>query len=229
MVPAEFNNEFDIMYNTASFGGPSLNKYEKSVFLTQAIRELIDEIYPNYEYSEFSKRALNPLISESVLTAPTLEPQGYYKDIVGYDYTLPGNIYYILQENVAFTDPECDATHIEIIAEDLDNLNKTIKNPFKKPNKRKILRSSIGGNKVRLYSPFELSSYKIKYIRKYSPIVLSDFASDPELVGDETIDGINVVTNTELPVFLHDKIVKRGVILAIKSLRENSLKTQIEV
>lgn len=225
MTLPEFNNEFDITYNLASFGAPDLNSYEKSVFLTQAVREIVESLYTNYENSEYEKRALNPLVVEKVVDL--VSATDYYKNVVVQECTLPTDLYFILQENV-ITNSTCNS-NVEIIVEDLDNLNKTIKNPFKKPNKRKIIRTSIGGNKLRLYSEEGISKYKIKYLKKYSPIILTDFSSDPALVGDETIDGKNVETNTELPVFLHDKIVKRGVVLAIKSLRENNLKTQIEV
>ena len=225
MTLQEFNDEFDIMYNSASYGAPDLNSYEKSVFLTQAIRDIIEELYSQYEYSEYSKRALNPLVKEKELDL--VNSTDYYNNLVVQELILPADIYYILQENVKTSDT-C-TIDIEVIAEDLDNLNKTIKNPFKKPTKRKVLRTSIGGTKLRLYSLNGITKYKVKYLKQYSPIILVDFATDDELIGTETIDGKNTQTNTELPVFLHDKIVKRGVILAVKSLRENNLKTQIEV
>ena len=225
MTTAEFDNEFDVMYDTASFGAPALNSYEKSLFLTQAIRDIIDELYSVYDSSEYSKRALNPLIVEREQIL--VDDSDYYNGMVVQKTTLPTELYYLLQENVESKNT-CD-TEVEVIPMDLDKLNKAMRNPFKKPNKRKVLRTSIGGNDVRLYSTDGLDNYKIKYLKKYTPIILTDFTTDTELVGDETIDGQNSEQNTELPVFLHDKIVKRGVILAIKSLRENNLKTQIEV
>lgn len=225
MTIAEFSKEFDNKYDLASSGAPDLNNYEKSFFLTEAIREIIDELYTNYENSEYVKRALNPLVKEKDLILASTSD--YYAGINVYEVTLPSDIYFILQENVKLS-TTC-SNPVEVFAEDLDNLNKTIKNPFKKPNKRKVLRTEIGGNNVRLYSSDTITDYKIKYIKKYSPIILSNFSSDPELLGSETIDGLNTTINTELPVFMHHKIVDRAVILAIKSFRENNLKTQIEV
>lgn len=42
----EFNNEFDILFNSiSSNNAPSLNEYEKSVFLTQAQEEVVIASY----------------------------------------------------------------------------------------------------------------------------------------------------------------------------------------
>lgn len=224
MTVEEFKNEFLVTYDMASNGAPGLNNYEISLFLTQAIRDIVNEIYSNFEYKEFNKRALGPLISERELDLVT--SLDYFDNLYTSEATLPPDTYFILQENVKLLGV---SNLIEVISEDLDNLNKTLKNPFKKPTDRKIIRTQISKNTIRLYSNKKITNFKIKYIKKYSPIITSDFASDIELIGNETIDGKNTITNTELPDILHDKIVKRGVQLAIKSFRENNLKTQIEV
>lgn len=224
MTTKEFRDEFMVMYNSASFGAPDLNNYEVSLFLTQAVRDIVKELYSSFEYSEFSKRALNPLIRETALIL--LPATDYYKNVIAQEVILPNDIYFILQENIKISD---DCIDVEVISEDLDNLNITMKNPFKRPSKRKVIRTEIGNNRVRLYSKVDITNYKIKYVKKYSPIIVSNFASDLDLLGTETIDGLSTLRTTELPVFLHDTIVKRAVILAIKSLRENNLKTQIEV
>lgn len=225
MTNSEFKNEFLITYDMASKGAPSLNNYEISLFLTQAIRDIIDELYPGFEYSEYNKRALNPLVVEDVLT--TVITQDYFPNFIATNVVLPNNLYYILQENVILVNQEVDI--VEVISEDLDYINKTLQNPFKRPNKRKILRTQIGKSKIRLYSTENIHRFKVKYLKKYSPIILSDFTSDTDLIGSETIDGSNQPSQTDLPVFIHDKIVKRAVQLAVRSLRENNLKTQIEV
>ena len=42
MTTQEFSTEFDVLYNNiASNGAPSINEYEKYVFLTKAQNELI--------------------------------------------------------------------------------------------------------------------------------------------------------------------------------------------
>ena len=225
MNNSEFKNEFQVTYDMASQGAPSLNNYEISLFLTQGVRDLIDELYPGFEFTEYNKRALNPLVEEETLV--TVVTQDFFPNFIATNAILPSDLYYILQENVTLVGQEADI--VEVISEDLDYINKTLKNPFRQPNERKILRTQIGTSKVRLYSTKDINTFKIKYIKKYSPIILSDFTSDTDLLGTETIDGSNQPSQTDLPVFIHDKIVKRAVQLAVKSLRENNLKTQIEV
>lgn len=227
MTNAEFDREFQQRYDSASVGAPDLNSYEKSYYLTQAVRDIIDEMYRTYEYSEYSKRGLGPLVKE-LPNQPIVQETSYFSGINQYETSLPVDLYYILQENIKTSDG-CDAVPVEVNPADIDNINKLLKNPFKKPNKRKIIRTILEGSKVRLYSSSLLSEYRLKYIKKYTPIILSNFTSDSELTGQETIDGENTISETELPVFLHHQIVERAVILATRSLRENSLQTQIEV
>jgi hypothetical protein len=54
-------------------------------------------------------------------------------------------------------------------------------------------------------------------------------SADPTLIGDETIAGLTGPSNTELPDFIHDEIIDKAVIIAIKTLRNNNLQTQIGV
>lgn len=224
MTLAECKKEFQTMYDMSSYGAPDLNNYEISLFLTQAIRDIVNEIYQNFEHTEYVKRGLGPLIKEQSLAF--VASDDYFDAVEVIEAILPDDMYYILQENVKLSNKK---GKVEVIAEDLDYINKSIKNPFRRPNKNKVLRTQIGDKRVRLYSSEPVTHFKIKYIKKHSPIVLTDFTTDPDLLGTETINGKNKPTMTELPEFLHDKIIKRGVLLAIKSFRENNLQTQANI
>lgn len=221
---AEFKKEFQTTYDMSSYGAPELNNYEISLFLTKAVREYVDEVYSQFEFSEYIKRGLGPLIKEEALTLQAADD--YFDNMNVYECSLPGDLFYIAQENIKLNN---EKGRYEIISEDLDWINKSVKNPFRRPNKKKIYRTEIGGNKVRLYSSENVTHYKIKYLKKYTPIVLTDFTTDVDLMGTETIEGRNKPSNTELPSFVHPRIVDRAVVLAIKSFRENNLQTQIEV
>lgn len=221
---AEFKSEFQTKYDMGSFGAPDLNNYEMSLFLTQSVRDIVEEGYHNFETSEYIKRSIGPLVKEKPLTI--YPGEDYIKDLKVFEVDLPADAFFILQENTKLNGV---AGHVEIIPEDLDNLNKSVKNPFRKPNKNKIFRTEISNKRLRLYSSETITHYKIKYIKKYSPIILVDLSADPDLLQTETIEGKTGPTTTELPDFLHHKIVDGAVVLAIKSFRENNLKTQIEV
>ena len=104
-----------------------------------------------------------------------------------------------------------------------------LNNPFKRPNSRKVIRAEFNKEKFKIYSELEVEKYKTKYITKDLPIIIEDFTTDPELNGDESIEGVNVESMTKLPSFIHDEIIDKAVIIAIKSTRENSLQSQVQV
>jgi hypothetical protein len=224
MTLIEFKKEFQTIYDSGSMGAPSLNDYEISFFLTQAIRNIVEEIYRNTETTEYIKRGMGPLIKEAVL--PLENTEDYLPGTKVFEANLPSDLYFLLQENVKL---KGISSHIEVVSDDLDELNVTIKNPFRKPSNKRVLRTEIGDKRVRLYASTTIDKYKVKYLKKYSPIILTDFTADPDLLGTETIDGKNKPSTTELPDFLHPKIVKQAVVLAVRSTRENNLQTQIEV
>lgn len=242
MTITEFVEEFKVKYNSASYGAPELNSYEISLFLTQAVRDIVKEFYASFESSEYIKEALSPLIETYEICRSSITPGGigialipvenHYNGIITQEVSIPNNLWFILQENVTYAEselPNSCSINVEVVPEDLDNLNKTMRNPFKKPKINRVIRTQKGNRKVNLHTIYTIECYTMTYLKKYTPIITANFEDDPDLIGNETIDGVNTVRNTELPVFLHDDIVKRGVILAIKSLRENNLKTQIEV
>ncbi len=224
MTLQEFNDEFQFKYDAASNGGPDLNSYEKSICLTQACRDIIEDAYNSYETNERSKRILAPLLKEhdSVIQANTDD----LSNLNSYLISLPTDLNYILREEAKLKN--CNY-HIKIVNTDLDHLTEFLNNPFKKPNSRKIIRAEYSNTQLKIYSEIELSAYKIKYLKKYSPIILTNLSTDPQLFGDNTIEGLQIATNTELPYFIHDDIIDKAVIIAIKITRENSLQTQLQV
>ena len=224
MTLLEFANEFRFKYDAASNGGPDINSYEMSLCLTQAVRDIIDEAYANYENSEKSKRILAPLLKEHNSSINNLSDDFVLLNC--YSVSLPQDLKYVVRE-------EANVSGCKIIMKveisDLDHLTEYLNNPFKRPNSRKIVRTELNSTAFKIYSELDLLKYNIKYIKNESPIIVINFASDPTLIGDETISGLNIATNTELPEFIHDEIVDKAVIIAIKTVRSNSLQTQVQV
>lgn len=224
MTLLEFNDEFQFKYDAASNGGPDLNSYEKSICLTQAVRDIIEEAYNTYETNERSKRILAPLLNEHNSTI-----QSITDDLTNFNCFLvsqPTDLNYILREEAKTSN--CN-TNIKIENTDLDYLTTYLNNPFKRPNNRKIIKVEYDATKFKIYTNSTLTKFKIKYLKKYKPIILSDLQTDPNLSGDNTIEGLNVPTITELPYFIHDEIVDKAVIIAIKTTRENNLNTQVQI
>lgn len=224
MTLQEFNDEFQFKYDAASNGGPDLNSYEKSLCLTQAVRNIIFEAYSSYETSETSKRVLAPLLKEhnSVIEDNTDD----FTNLKCYLVSLPTDMDYSLREELKLDN--C-SNNVKVESIDLDHLSNGLNNPFKRPNKRKVLKAEYSSTKFKIYSEEVLLKYRIKYIKRHSPIILVDFEDDDELMGEETISGLNVQTNTELPEFIHSTIIDQAVIIAIKTTRENNLLTQTQV
>ena len=224
MTLQEFNDEFRFKYDSASSGAPDLNSYEKSLCLTQAVKDIVDAAYNSYETSEVSRRILAPLLSEhvSILTKYTDDMTGYR----AYLASLPTNLNYILREEAKLSgcgfQPKVEVT-------DIDNLTSNLNNPFKRPNSRKLIRVEHNQSSFKIYSELALEKFKIKYIKKQLPIILQNLSTDPELNNTETIEGLFLPTITELPDFIHDEIVDKAVIIAIKATRENSLQSQVQV
>lgn len=224
MTLQEFNDEFRFKYDAASNGAPDLNSYEKSICLTQGAKDVIEEAYSSYEFNEVSRRILAPLLKEfdSVISPDT----DSFTDFDCFLATLPEDLHYIVREEVKLKN--C-ITNAKIENVKLDHLTEKLNNPFKRPNNRKVIRVEHTKTSLKVYSEIELEKYRIKYIKRHKPIILTDFTTDPDLIGDETIMGLSAPTNTELPDFVHDEIIQRAVVWAIKTARENDLRSQIQV
>lgn len=224
MTVEEIQREFLFKYDAASSGGPSLNTYEQSICLTQAAKDVYDAAYKSYEQSEISKRILAPFLS-SYQDVP-IEIEDDFTNLKTYKIKLNDNLNYRLKESVKLQN--CIETP-KVISTDKDVLSESLNNPFKRPNKRKVLREDISQLEVKLYSLLPILIYKVDYLKSDTPIIVVDLSQDPELEGDETIMGLSNQSNTKIPSLFLDKVIDRAVILAIKISRENNLQSNINI
>lgn len=170
-------------------------------------------------------------------------------------FEIPQNVYYILQEQVVLkgntqkttdTSDTCvNGTTVRVIPITHDEYNVIKDNPFRVPNKRKVWRMDIGEQKpqdssktedidsvplVEIISEYDISTYKMRYLRQPSPIVLETFDDNPEYEGlDLSVDGVSIYTPCELNAEIHRNIVDRAVELAILGYRENNLQANVEL
>lgn len=209
MTNAEFSNQFDILYNNImSNAAPGLDEYEKSVFLTQAQRDIIIGIYNgrevpglSFESVEESRRYLSELVKEKEIKDID------FKSLIG----LPDKLWFITLEQATFDsskDPKLKDYVAKVVPVKQDYLTTYLKNPFKGPSKDRVLRVDIEG-KVKLYSKYDIKTYYISYIEKPTPIILEDL-SESYL----TIDGISEESESNVNPLLHEIILKRAVTLA---------------
>lgn len=209
MTNIEFDTQFDIFYNNiASNAAPSINSYEKSVFLTQAQKDIILGLYNgrevpglSFESTEEARRYLSNLVKSKEIII----------DDINSLIELPDKLWFITLEESTFNDESINCLigkTVEVIPVVQDELYSTLQNPFKGPSKRRVIRTDVEG-KIKLYSKYKISKYKVTYLEQPNPIILEDL-SDYNL----SIEGISVESESNINPILHKAVLERAVALA---------------
>lgn len=242
MTTEEFSLEFDILYdNAASKGAPGLDIYDKSVFLTYAQERFIKLHYSGFnvtnkafETSENRRKDLDQLLLPYETNDQIINSSGI--DTNSKFYSIPIDTWYIVWERIVISSSDncLNGKMIKVKPITHDEYNNSSINPFRKPSKRKVWRvdrSKIGSQRViEIISPFTVSKYMMRYLKKPVPIVLGNFEDDPETTGRNlTIDSLNVRTESELNNETHRDILIMAVQKAILSYRENNLVNNVQL
>lgn len=209
MTNKEFDTQFDIFYNNiASNAAPSVTSYEKSVFLTQAQRDIIIGLYNgreipgiSFESTEEARKYLSNLVKVHEVGI----------DNINTLIELPNKLWFITLEESIFNDDsyECLKGNImEVVPARQDNLYSLLDNPFKGPSERRVLRVDING-KIKLYSKYKINKYIVTYVEQPNPIILEDL-SDYDL----SIEGISTESESNINPILHRAVLERAVALA---------------
>jgi hypothetical protein len=255
MTNLEFSNEFDILYNSiATNAAPSIDLYEKSVYLTKAQEELVKNYFnpkgnkyqDGFENSSKRRNDLSQLIKgyNSVFSS---QINNNFKQYAISDeskfFKIPKSVFLILQESgkiscndLSFlTEEEINKSirKVPTRPESYDEYNMIKDNPFKKADKDKIIRldySSEGLDYivVELLNPHNIIEYNIRYVKYPSPIILGDFATTFSGEG-LSINGENSSTPCKLNDSMHREILDRAVELALADYKPEALaiKTQM--
>lgn len=214
----EFSNTFDILYNNAmSNSSPGLNEYDKSIYLTKAQ----DEIVKNYfnrkgnKYQEGFDDSIKRQIDFSTIikvAVPTLYSNTSY---IKYDdrsivYLMPSDILFLLSESVKVNN---DKTLV-VLPLNFEQYDRHMSKSYKQPLKNqcwRIYKKDINYYSEIILNPiYSISQYKIRYVKKPQPIILTN-------IGDEfntSIDGISTESQCELDSIIHYEIIERAVELA---------------
>ena len=236
MERIDFSHGFDTLLNsdalTGGFGESSdrrnikLDEYEKSIFLTQAQEEEVLSLYTGknaagegFEQTEEIRRYLSTLIKEAELSpleaseAHDDEPAVVLpKGMETYSkfFKLPTDLWFITYEAALLTNDSCNNT-LDVYPVRQDEYHKLRKNPFRGANDRRALRLDLSEGNVEIISTNGVTSYYVRYLRKLNPIVLIDFGSEI------SVNGVSQATDCELPDFLHQRILERAVMLALRA------------
>lgn len=219
----------------------AFDEYEKSIFLTQAQEQIVLEKYKEFENNEESRKSLLSLIKTIELPLKEINDENFaianetdtneiykyqIKDYKPYiiDKENIDKLLFILEEHCKGKIINCnnfiETISIQVVPVRLDDLNKTLNNPFKCPSKRKICRI-MTDNKIILYykNNGEMTfHYFVTYLKRPNPIILCNLE-------EVSIESEQQPMEIETDEILHYSIVERAVYLAIKS-RIKGNKTQ---
>lgn len=222
MTNLEFSREFDILYNNiTSNQAPSLNSYEKSVFLTEAEEQYQQELVDGIGGKDNNRvlAILNPFITRRVYTSVDFETDGFPFEKRGVNSVSlvsedKDDVLVILRESAMCHDENCATHPCNIYPVKEDEVNHILLNPFRF-NKNIVLRVDEYGNSGSRYRRAliykgTLDSYTIIYVRPCKPIVLFDEDNDFDL----SVNDIGYETPCEFPAHEHRKILELAVLRA---------------
>lgn len=193
--------------NTLAF-----DEYEKSIFLTKAQEQIVLELYQELEQSEENRKYLSNLIKTgNYVPVGEQDETLINNNFKSYKVEISNDILFMIYEQCTLSDENnCINNKIVSVVPTIhDDLDKVLKNPFKSPNSRKVIRLDFD-NKIELISKYNISNYKIRYLKKPNPIILVKLE-------DLNIDKKQEVSNGETNPILHERIVQRAVQLAVQS------------
>lgn len=243
MNVTEFSEQWDILYNNiASNAAPGLTEYEKSVFLTQAQKEVVLGLYNGnlgygFEQVEENRKYLSPLVRTVELKEDDIVVADNYIGLTSTDprfknstfFMLPKDLWFITYEsanvfdknNKCISEREFDVTPVT-----QDMYHKVRENPFRGANDRRILRLDVEPvsvdddtesvtHVVELVSKYDIDSYLVRYIRHPHPIILENLDKS-----GLSIEGETDTQTSELNPILH-KIILEIAINKAYNIRPN--------
>lgn len=193
--------------NTLAF-----DEYEKSIFLTKAQEQIVLELYQELEQSEENRKYLSNLIkTENYVPVGEQDETLINNTFKSYKVEIEDSVLFMIYEQCTLSDENncINGRIVSVVPTIHDDLDKVLKNPFKSPNNRKVIRLDFD-NKIELISKYNISNYKVRYLKKPNPIILVKLE-------DLNIDKKQEVSNGETNPILHERIVQRAVQLAVQS------------
>ena len=217
----EFSNSFDTLLQPyiakESFSEQNnlaFDEYEKSIFLTKAQEQIVLELYQELEQSEEVRKYLSNLIkTDNYIPVGEQDETLINNNFKSYKVEISNDILFMIYEQCTLSDENnCINNKIVSVVPTIhDDLDKVLKNPFKSPNNRKVIRLDFD-NKIELISKYNISNYKVRYLKKPNPIILVALEDNLSINNGDT-----EVSNGETNPILHERIVQRAVQLAVQS------------
>lgn len=188
------------------------DEYEKSIFLTKAQEQIVLELYQELEQSEENRKYLSNLIkTDNYVPIGEQDEALINNTFKSYKVEIEESVLFMIYEQCTLSDDNncINGRIVSVVPTIHDDLDKILKNPFKSPNSRKVIRLDFD-NKIELISKYSISNYKVRYLKRPNPIILVKLE-------DLNIDKKQEVSNGETNPILHERIVQRAVQLAVQS------------
>lgn len=195
--------------NTLAF-----DEYEKSIFLTKAQEQIVLELYQELEQSEEVRKYLSNLIkTDNYAPVGEQDETLINNNFKSYKVEISNDILFMIYEQCTLSDENNCINNkiVSVVSTIHDDLDKVLKNPFKSPNSRKVIRLDFD-NKIELISKYNITNYKVRYLKKPNPIILVALEDNLSINNGDT-----KVSNGETNPILHERIVQRAVQLAVQS------------
>lgn len=236
MTTQEFSSEFDVLYNNImSNQAPGLDEYEKSVFLTKAQNEILKNYFnpKGNKYQEgFDDNQKRQIDFSTLIKVVKPEAVGEESSYIKMDdrsklYTLPRDILFIINETVKLNTGS-NPKYLSIVPVSFDEYNRLMSKPYKCPLKNqgwRLLQYSTSGISEIIVVGGTIAEYKLRYIRRPKPIILTVLN---ETYSNVSIEGETAITECELDPILHPEILQRAVELA-KASYTGDIKNIVEL
>lgn len=221
MNTEEFEREFDILFNNImSNAAPSIDPYEKSVFLTKAQEEIVTAIYDgSFEHTEKTTECLDALVTTETFDAAVDSlPIADSKKISSNSkfFKLSNTAMFITYEALKLKHRDACGNEVIVLVKPTkqDEYHRISKNPFRRARGREALRLNVE-DMLEVVSTYPDYLYQVRYVRRPKPIVLYN---EPGL----TVEGYDTITQCELDPMMHRLILDRAVQLAAAAYKQQS-------
>tara|TARA_R110000851_G_scaffold268235_1_gene420921 strand:+ start:1762 stop:2559 length:798 start_codon:yes stop_codon:yes gene_type:complete len=260
MTTSELSNEFDIYYNSiASNSAPGIDLFEKSVYLTKAQLEIINNYFnpegnkykKGFEASSKRRTDLRELIRPGISTLQSsvldaddgVSPDSQF-------FRIPNEVYFIIQEKGRVLEREIcgsgsNKVYLKSVPKTHDEFNVQEGNPFKKPDGKTIWRldmyspistDTLGASSIipLAYKVVELiSPYNIDQYKfryvKYPEPIILGNLLDEYPDENLSIDGVTAEQTCALGNSIAREIVYRAVDLAVSDYKPQELAQRIQM
>lgn len=216
MDAAEFEREFDLLYNNiSSNNAPSIDAYEKSVFLTEAQEELITAIYDgSFENTEKFREYLNNLVvNKSYDSTNDIADLSNYPNCIPVSsnsilFAPPSDMMFITYEALSVDKGKCGNMTVLVKPTTQDEYHRISRNPFRRARNKEALRLNTNGLLEIVY-PENSYTYQIRYIKKPNPIILYEIAG-LTINGKDGTEPVPIETDPMLHRFILNAAVTKA-------------------